>query len=114
MAEAAYLTAQAQLIQAERDLERVMDGPESGDVAMLEAQIEKGYQDFETFSAGPDPDDVALAEVRIENAKAQLAAAREILSDLELVAPFDGVISDVYINTSEWVAPGSPVVLRLA
>jgi len=111
VAEADYLTAQASLIQAERDLERVMEGPDPGEVALLEAQIEKGYRDYETYSAGPDPDDVALAEARIANAEAQLAAAQAILADLELVAPFDGVVSAVYINPSEWVAPGSPVVL---
>jgi HlyD family secretion protein len=111
VAEAEFITAQAALLQAERDLERVMDGPDPGEVALLEAQIEKGHRDFETFSAGPDPDDVALAEARIANAEAQLAAAEEMLADLELVAPFAGVISAVHVNSSEWVAPGSPVLL---
>jgi HlyD family secretion protein len=110
-AEAAHLKAQAALSQAERDLERVLEGPESGDVAVLEAQIEKGHRDYETYSAGPDPDDVALAEARVANAQAQLAAAQSILADLELQAPFDGVVSAVHINPSEWVTLGSPVVL---
>ncbi len=111
VAEADHITAQAQLLQAERDLERVLDGPDQGEVALLEAQIEKGHHDFETYRAGPDPDDVALAEARIANAKAQVAAAKEMLADLELVAPFEGVISAVHVNSSEWVAPGSPVLL---
>ena len=111
VAEAEFITAQAALLQAQRDLERVLDGPDPGEVALLEAQIEKGYRDFETFSAGPDPDDVALAEARITNAEAQLAAAEELLADLELKAPFAGVISAVHVNSSEWVAPGSPVLL---
>jgi HlyD family secretion protein len=111
VAEAEFITAQAALLQAQRDLERVLDGPDPGEIALLEAQIEKGYRDFETFSAGPDPDDVALAESRITNAEAQLAAAEELLADLELKAPFDGVISAVHVNSSEWVAPGSPVLL---
>jgi multidrug efflux pump subunit AcrA (membrane-fusion protein) len=111
VAEAEYITAQAALIQAQRDLERVLDGPDPGEIALLEAQIDKGRRDFEIYNAGPDPDDVALAEARIENAEAQLAAAQGLLSDLELKAPFDGVISAVNVNASEWVAPGSPVLL---
>ncbi|MFN2237522.1 MAG: HlyD family secretion protein [Anaerolineales bacterium] len=111
VAEADYITAQASLLQAQRDLERVMDGPDDGEIALLEAQIDKGYRDYEIYSAGPDPDDVALAEARIANAETQLTAAKETLADLELDAPFDGVISAVYINPSEWVAPGSPVML---
>ena len=111
VAESELATAQALLNEAERELERVLNGPEAGEVALLEAQIEKGYRDFETYSAGPDPDDVALAEARISNAEAQLAAANATIVDLELVAPFDGVISAVHINPSERVTPGSPVLL---
>ncbi len=111
VAEAEYITAQAALIQAQRDLERVLDGPDPGEIALLEAQIDKGQRDFEIYRAGPDPDDVTLAEARIANAQAQLAAAEELLADLELKAPFDGVISAVHVNSSEWVAPGSPVLL---
>jgi multidrug efflux pump subunit AcrA (membrane-fusion protein) len=111
VAEAALGTAQAQLSEAERELQRVMDGPQPGEVALLEAQIERGYRDFEMFTTGPDPEDVALAEARITNAEAQLAAARAAIVDRELVAPFDGVISAVHVNPNEWVAPGSPVLL---
>jgi multidrug efflux pump subunit AcrA (membrane-fusion protein) len=111
VAEADFLTAQATLLQAERDLERVMEGPDPGEIALLEAQIEKGYKDYEIYRLGPDPDDVAVAEARIVNAETQLAAAKATLADLELIAPFDGMIAEVYINPSEWVAPGSPVLL---
>ena len=110
VAEAELATAQALLSDAERELERVLNGPQAGELALLKAKIKKGYRDFEIFSAGPDPEDVALAEARIANAEAQLAAAKATVTDRELVAPFGGVISAVYINPSEWVAPGSPVV----
>ena len=52
VAEAELATAQATLLEAERDLERVMDGPDPGEVALLEAQIAKGTRDHETFRAG--------------------------------------------------------------
>jgi HlyD family secretion protein len=111
VAEADLATAQALLSDAERELQRVLDGPQPGEVALLEAQIEKGHRDFDTFSAGPDPEDIALAEARITNAEAQLAAAKAAMADRELAAPFDGVISAVYVNPNEWVEPGSPVLL---
>ncbi len=111
VAQANYVTAQAQLLQAERDLQRALDGPEPGEVALLKAQFDKGNRDFETYSVGPDPDDVARAEARVAAAEDQLAAAQAALADLELTAPFDGIISAVYINSSEWVVPGSPVIL---
>jgi HlyD family secretion protein len=109
--EGKLIMAQAQLAQAEREWERIKDGPNPGDIAVLEALITDAQEDHEIFSNGPDPDDVALAEVRIENAKAQLAAAEAALADLELAAPFAGVVSEINIDPSEWVAPGQPVLL---
>jgi HlyD family secretion protein len=111
VAEAKLATAQARLSEAERELERILDGPQPGEVALLEAQIEKGQRDFEMYSTGPDPDDVALAEARITNAQAQLAAAEAAITDRELSAPFAGVVSAVHVNPGEWVTPGSPVLL---
>jgi multidrug resistance efflux pump len=109
--EGKLIMAQAQLAQAEREWDRIKDGPDAGDIAVLEALIADAQDDHEIYSIGPDPKDVALAEARIENAKAQLAAAEAALSDLELVAPFTGVVSELNIEASEWVAPGQPVLL---
>lgn len=111
VAEADLATANAQVIEAEREWERVKEGANQADVALLEAQIEAAARDYEIYQVGPDPDDVTVAEARLTNAKAQLAAAEAALADLELAAPFGGVISELHINPSEWVAPGQPVLL---
>ncbi|NJN44267.1 MAG: HlyD family efflux transporter periplasmic adaptor subunit [Anaerolineae bacterium] len=111
VAEANFATAQAQLIQAQRDWERVQEGPSAGDIAVLEAQIASSYEDYEIYKDGPDPADVAVAEARIANAEAQLAAAQSALDDLQLLAPFAGTISELNIKASEWVSPGQPVII---
>ena len=113
IAEAEFALANAQLNEAEEEYERLNDGPNQADVALLEAQIETAAQDYEIYKDGPDPDDVAIAEARLENAQSQLAAAEAQLADLELIAPFDGTVSEININPSEWVNPGQPV-LRIA
>lgn len=110
VAQANYETAQAQLIEAQRNWERVQEGPSAGDIALLEAQIADAYEDYETYKTGPDPDDVAAAEARIANAEAQLNAAQSALDDLQLLAPFSGTISELNIKASEWVSPGQPVI----
>jgi multidrug efflux pump subunit AcrA (membrane-fusion protein) len=111
VAEAKFATAQAVLSEAERELERVINGPQAGEIAVLKAQIEKGRRDYEIYNEGPDPDDVAIAEARIANAEAQLAAAKAAIADRELSAPFDGVISAVHVNPGEWVSLGNPILL---
>ena len=111
VAEAKFATAQAVLSEAERELERVINGPQAGEIAVLKAQIEKGLRDYEIYNEGPDPDDVAIAGARIANAEAQLAAAKAAIADRELSAPFDGVISAVHVNPGEWVSLGNPILL---
>ncbi len=111
VAEAELRTAQAALEQAQRDLERVLAGPEAGAVAVLTAQRAQGQRDYAIYQNGPDPDEVALADAQVAHAETQLAAAQARLADLELVAPFAGVIAEVYVQPREWLAPGSPVLL---
>jgi multidrug resistance efflux pump len=111
VAAANLATARARLIQAQRDYERVQEGPSPGEIAALEAQIAAAMDDYRIYSAGADPADLAAAEARIANGEAQLAAARAGLDDLQLLAPFAGTVSELDINPSEWVSPGQPVIL---
>ena len=111
LAEARLATAQAQLVQAQRDWDEIKDGPDPGDVALIEAQIAHAEDEYTRLSNGPDPDDIALAEARVTNAEAQLAAAQAALDNLELRAPFGGVVGAMYIHAGEWIAPGQPALL---
>lgn len=79
-------------------------------LAMAQASLETALRDYELAKAGPDPDQVSLAQARIENAEAQLAAAEDSLVDLELLAPFRGTVTDLYVKPNQWIAPGQPVV----
>ncbi|MEA3350943.1 MAG: efflux RND transporter periplasmic adaptor subunit [Chloroflexota bacterium] len=81
------------------------------DLAMAQAQLEAAQRDYEILQQGPDPDDVEVAEARLENAQSQLDAAESALEYLELKAPFNGTIGDLYIHTGEWVTIGQPVLL---
>jgi HlyD family secretion protein len=60
---------------------------------------------------GPDPDTVALAEARVNNAKTQLNAGKVAISDLELTAPFDGVIVTNDLIVGELAAPGQTSIV---
>jgi multidrug resistance efflux pump len=80
-------------------------------VEAAQKDLDEARADFEKYSQGPDPKDVALAEARLRTAEANLVAAQSALDDLELLAPFDGTIGDVYTNVGEWVTPGMPIAL---
>ncbi|HZD57648.1 MAG TPA: HlyD family efflux transporter periplasmic adaptor subunit [Anaerolineales bacterium] len=111
VAEAELARARAALSQAEREWERVKEGPSQAKVSVLEAQIAEAQSDHETYQQGADPGDLAVAEARLANAQRQLSAAQAALDDLVLTAPFDGSIGEVSIHTGEWVNPGQPVMM---
>ena len=126
-------TAQAQLADAQREWERVKDGPQEADILLLQAQIDKAYRTYDTYKNGPDPDDVSLAEASLANAQAQLALAKAnsptqesldvaqaqvdsaksnldaIQVQIDLLAvesPVDGVVMTRNIEPGEVIQPG--------
>lgn len=94
-------TAQAQLVQAERDWERIKDGTSLADISLLEAQLADAQREWERLKDGPDPEDLAAAQARVAAAQATLDMAR-------IVAPFSGLITDVSSKPGDQVAPGTP------
>lgn len=93
--------AQSRLDQAQEQVnlleQRLIELKASEQVASLPAR-------------GPEID---AATSRVSEAEAQLAQAKEKLSDLCPVAPADATVEDVFFKPGEWVAAGQPVVSLL-
>ncbi len=98
LAEAAVALAQAQLAYSEREYNRIKDGNSPADIAVLEAQLADAEREWERLQNGPDPDEIAAAEARI-------AAARAILSQADVTAPFNGEVTQVAVNPGDPVSP---------
>ncbi len=101
VAEANLATARAQLAQAQREWERVKDGPNPADIALLEAQLADAQREWERLKDGADPDDIAAAEARV-------AAAQAAINQARLTAPFAGTITRVESKIGDQVTPGTP------
>jgi HlyD family secretion protein len=82
-----------------------------GERDQAEAALAQAQRDFEKVKDGPDPDALALAQSRLKNAQAQVKGAQAALDDLSLVAPFAGTVSSVDVRPDEWITPGTPVVV---
>ncbi len=82
-------------------------------LTVAQENLEKAREDFEIWLQGPDPDELAVAEARVENANAALTAAQARLDDLELLAPFAGIVSEIDVRAGQWVTIGQ-TVLQLA
>ena len=81
-----------------------------GKLSLAQAQLDQAERDAEDVIPGPDPDLLAQAKARLTLAQAQLATAQQALADLELRAPFDGVVCNLKTRVGEWSTPGMPVL----
>lgn len=99
VAQANLDTARAQLEAANRNWERLKDGPSSADIAVLEAILSDAQREWQRLKDGPDPDDIAMLE-------AQIAASQAILYQTSITAPFDGLVTRVQSQLGDQVAPG--------
>jgi HlyD family secretion protein len=101
VAEANLLSAQAQLLEAERDWERNKDGTSLADIALLEARLADAQREWERVKDGPAAEDIASAQARV-------TAAQAALDNTRIVAPFSGKITEVISQTNDQVSPGTP------
>ena len=104
-------TAQAKLAEAEREYERIKDGPTPGEIALAEANLAVAEAKYETLKVGVDPAEVALAEANLANAQAKLALAREDQAVVDLLAPMDGTIMSISANVGEAVGTNAIIVM---
>jgi HlyD family secretion protein len=101
IAQANLETARAQLLDAQREWERVKDGTSPAEQYVLEAQLADAEREAVRVQDGPDPEDVAAAQARV-------AAAQAAISQASLTAPFDGTLTQVESKVGDQASPGSP------
>jgi len=74
------------------------------------AEMAQAQKEYDLLSKGSNSGEKALAEAQYEAARANLAAARAALADVELTAPFDGTVAGLKVKGGESVTPGQIVV----
>jgi multidrug efflux pump subunit AcrA (membrane-fusion protein) len=79
----------------------------AGKVEVAKAQLADAQKEFDRLKDGPDPEKLAVAQARLDNANAQVAAAQYALDNYEIKAPFAGVVADVNIAVGQQASPTS-------
>jgi multidrug efflux pump subunit AcrA (membrane-fusion protein) len=74
------------------------------------AEMAQAQKEYDTLSNGSDAGEKAIAEAQYEAARANLAAARAALADVELRAPFAGTVAGLKVKSGESVTPGQIAV----
>jgi multidrug efflux pump subunit AcrA (membrane-fusion protein) len=74
------------------------------EVAIAEAKVAKAEREYERLKDGPDPDEIAMAELQLANAEAALVVSQRNLEESVIVAPMNGTILAVTAEVGENVA----------
>jgi HlyD family secretion protein len=101
---------EAQVAHAESQLRLMRAGPTEEEVRASAAAVAIARARLDVAKAGPRAEDVVVSEAQVQQARTVLERAALALSRAQLVAPFDGMVSAVYVSPGEWVGPGEPVV----
>ena len=83
--------------------------PTQAELREAQAQVSRAEAQLSLAQVPPRTEDVAVAEAQVQQARTALARASLALAHCQLLAPFDGTISAVYLHPGEWAAPGAPV-----
>ncbi len=91
--------ARSNVAQAQDAWNKVMDGPDATQLAILNARLTDARRKYERVKNGPSDTD-------IQSAKARIVADQATLSVGQLAAPFDGTITEVDVMVGDLVKPG--------
>jgi HlyD family secretion protein len=89
-ADAAMAQAQANLATTQQSYDRIKNGPNPVDIALLQAQLDDAIRAYNDIKDGPAPSDIAAA-------KARIAGDQALLNEVKITAPFTGTITDVSV-----------------
>ncbi|RME09346.1 MAG: HlyD family efflux transporter periplasmic adaptor subunit [Ardenticatenia bacterium] len=93
--ESELAAAQAQILNAQVALQALQIDENSPDVREAAAQVREAEAQLKLIMAGPRAPELEAAQATVDSARAGVAKAAAGLSNLELRAPFDGVVAQV-------------------
>ena len=99
--------AQAQVKEAEEALTLQTAGTRSEQLKQAEARVEQQRQTVVALRAGNRIEDIDQAQGQVQAAQGNLQTVEAKLQDTQVVAPFDGVISQIYAEIGSFVSPST-------
>jgi HlyD family secretion protein len=98
-ADAAVAVAQANLDTAQTNWDSLKNGASATAIAMAEAELSDAQREYERVKNGPNAEDIAAAQAAVD-------AAQAVIDHAQLVAPFNGTITEVDVSTGDLVNSG--------
>jgi HlyD family secretion protein len=98
-------SAQAQVDQAQQELNLLKAGSRPEDLAQAKSVLNQRQQALNLLKAGSRPEDIAQARAQVVAAQGAVAIAQRNIDDTVIRAPFAGIIARKYADPGAFVAP---------
>ncbi len=93
--------ARSQLAEAESSLARLLDSPTLADIAAAQSELAQAKATLAQLLEEPDEAEVAAAQAAVDTARIGLEQAELNLAKASLIAPVDGVVTEVNVKPGE-------------
>lgn len=100
-------TARNTIREKEKNLEKLMEGPDNQDVVAAKEKIKEREQTFVDLKKGPDILDVESQELSVRQSEIAVQDAQERLADYILKAPITGIIAQILVTRDDSVSPST-------
>lgn len=101
ISQASLAAANANLEAAKANHDLLLKGANNAQIAAAEASLAQAKASLDALQNGPSDGQRAMSEIGVEQTRISLQKAEDDLADATLYAPFDGVITAVYVNEGE-------------
>jgi HlyD family secretion protein len=102
--------ARSQLQQAQANLSKLKTQVTQADLAAAQATLTQAKNNLATLLAGPDANTLDIAQNGVDQAQIALDQAQLSLQQAEIVAPFDGVVTQVNIKLGQNIGGGQAAI----
>jgi HlyD family secretion protein len=102
--------ARAHIASSQAALDKLGGEQRSGGLDAAQAMVDQSQASLDKLRAGASKNDLAVAAAEVQRAQAALQLAQAALDEMELRAPFNGVVAALDMKIGEYVTPGAPTI----
>jgi HlyD family secretion protein len=111
LAESNVKLAEAALTEAQRELDKVKDGPDPDALALAQARLASAESRLASAKAGPSAEQLSLAQAQVDNAQRAVETLEIQLKKMVLLAPTAGVVLSSSAEPGEFSTPGATLLV---
>jgi membrane fusion protein YbhG len=111
LAESNVKLAEAALADAQRELEKVKDGPDPDALALARQRQATAESRLASAKAGPSAEQLSLAQAQVESARRAVETLEVQLKKVVILSPTGGVVLSSSAEPGEFAAPGATLLV---